>query len=150
MSGQTQVRISAALYKMRDLLYFRTSIPPEVGDTVGWAVAAAFIEHLRKANIDTQNPTAWWDGVRFPCSLQGRSFMIELTPYFEAKPLEWSIQLCRTGVLKFFSLFWHKPQNQLCSTLDELLSGDERFTAIEWCSMANLAKKQKEKRRRGH
>src|SRR5262245_45251674 len=113
---------------MRDIAYFRTSIPPEAGDgPVGWAVAEALTQALRDRGLETSSVRPSWDGVKWECRVDGYRFELEVTPYFEATPLEWSVQLRPVGVWRYLPSWSRSSHERLCEIIDSTLVSTERF-----------------------
>jgi hypothetical protein len=132
----------------QDIAYFRSSIAPEDGDgPVGWAVAAALVEHLTAAGAESGPLGAHWDGVKWPCRVQGRAFELEVTPYFEVQPVEWSVEIRRTGWLRMVPAVSRRAEEALRVALHRCLTSDERFTLLQWASLQELARAQRARSR---
>jgi hypothetical protein len=129
---------------MQDIAYFRTNIPPETADgPVGWTVADCLREALQLSSIRTSPVKASWDGVKFSCFLQWCHFDVEFTPYFEAKPLEWSVEVRRRGFRGLIPTVWQPAQAVLVGHLNGWLTSDERLELLRWESLAELAHQQR-------
>lgn len=129
---------------MDDIAYFRSTIEPESAEgPVGWTLSEVLREVLRGAEIDTSPVKRSWDGVKFSCIVQTCHFDVELTPYFEANPMEWSVQVRRKGLRGYIPRIWRPAQESLIKIVARWLTSDERVSLIGWESLAELAAQQR-------
>jgi hypothetical protein len=129
---------------MEDIVYFRSTIEPEAPEgPVGWTIADSLRQVLQLSGIDVGPVKPFWDGVRFFCVVRRCRFEVAVTPYFEAKPLEWSVQVGRKGFLRLVAPVWRPCHETLVDRLNRWLSSDERFTLIRWDSLADLEREQR-------
>jgi hypothetical protein len=80
--------------------------------------------------------------VRFFCCIGAGVFEVEITPDFEARPIEWSVQLRRTGFSRPLPVLWRPAQEMLRWLLNGGITSDERFTLLKWASLAALSREQ--------
>ena len=125
---------------MEDIAYFRSTIAPEAADgPVGWTVAESLRAALQGAAMRTSVVKPSWDGVQFSCILRYCHFDVVFTPYFEARPVEWSIEVRRRGLAGRLPMVWQPAQASLVENVKRWLNSDERVTLIRWESLAELA-----------
>jgi hypothetical protein len=130
---------------MRDIAYFRSTLEPEHPDgPVGWSIAEALAADLRRHGAAVNAVVSSWDGVKFACRLDGRRFKIELTPYFEAQPLEWSVEVRPAGVGRILKFLSQSAHERLCELINESLTVGPEFSLLHWTSLSELAKQQSE------
>ena len=135
---------SATGRSMRDIAYFHTSIPPEPGGgPAGWAVAEALSLGLRARGVEAGLARSSWEGVKFPCHLRGGwPFEMEVTPMYEEKPPIWTVGLHPVGIARFFPGLWRTGHERLVGLVDSFLASDERFSLVQWDSLAELERQR--------
>jgi len=132
---------SAAIRRVSDLrntVYFRATLEPEGGEgggAVGWAVAAPIRSYCSAAGATTGEVEREWDGVRFSCRIGKPTFTLTITPYFEATPMEWSVDVRPRSVWRY--LIWLLPSEteRINLLLDQVFARDPRFTVLKWESL---------------
>lgn len=129
--------------RIPDIVYFRTSIPAESGEgAIGWSIVVEVKQALESRGATVGRPRAWYDGLRFSCRVSRREFDIELTPYFEVQPMQWSLAFHPVGILRWFPPAWHESSRQLHAILTAIFEADPRFSVLAWESIAALARRR--------
>jgi len=117
----------------RNILYFKTSLDAEPGEgAVGWAVVQPIRDHLQAAGATVGPLQRHWDGVRFSCRFDRPLFQVVLSPYFEATPLEWSVQVLPLSVWKYLLMLFPGALERVCRSIDDFFGTDQRYSRIRW------------------
>ena len=120
----------------RNIVYFSTTLEPEPGDdSVGWAVAEPIRAFCRSRGATVGAVRRYWDGVQFSCRFGRPTFSMQLTPYFEATPLHWSVSVAPRSFWKYLRPFLSSDVENVCRTVDAFFASDERYTLLRWESL---------------
>jgi hypothetical protein len=147
-AAAAELRRSAT--QMKDIVYFGAEISESSNELAGKQIAQVLHHHFQSQGFSVTDIKKHWDAFwLFRCNLSKTTFAIEVTPYYEATPLEYSIQFRHEpGFLSRIFFSRALPQSDtIRQEIDRILHENPQFHAVKWKSIEEIEGSARKQRR---
>ena len=124
-------------HSVRDIVYFRARWPELEADPSGTALVVELSPAIEARGFRVEPTRPRYDGCSFVAARGRLRHRIEVTPYFEAEPMEWSVQVAALGTLS--TLFGRRERIELLRACADFLGAEPRIQGVRWMRLSDLA-----------